>query len=285
MMFNGKKKNNNFVNNALDFINSDQARQMFGSMSAGAPFGQAYADSANWDLNRQMIEREQAMREMDFNNNLEDRAYNNALTMARINQISQPPAMPEQYEDVHGPNGNMIGQRNLTTNKFSSLPATKVPQDKTFDHEKDLRGEFRTMSKTFEETQRNFINMQENAADKTGASDVALVFSFFKTIDPTSTVREGEFATAASAAGLPQQLIAAFARLDSGEFLPDQLRVGLVDVAGRAYQQRVIDQQNLEERYNDLSQNYNLSPENVVRPGGLVRQDTLQSLKTKYGLK
>lgn len=45
-----------------------------------------------------------------------------------------------------------------------------------------------------------------NSTPATGAGDIAMVFNYMKILDPNSTVREGEFATAANAGGIPQSL-------------------------------------------------------------------------------
>jgi len=159
-----------------------------------------------------------------------------------------------------------VVQRNETTGevKVISEGGLLSPGD-IVRTEQDLRRDFDKQSKAFEKAQQNFLAMGDLAQDTTGASDVALVFSFFKTIDPTSTVREGEFATAAQAAGLPAQFIQSFARLDSGEILPPELRRDLVTSAGRFYRQRLTDQQAREGFYRDLASSAGVQPGNVVR--------------------
>ena len=48
--------------------------------------------------------------------------------------------------------------------------------------------------------------MERYAKAGTAASDMALIFAFMKMLDPTSTVREGEFATAQNAASIPERI-------------------------------------------------------------------------------
>lgn len=55
----------------------------------------------------------------------------------------------------------------------------------------------------------------------TGPASIALVFKFMKALDPTSVVREGEFATAEKSAGVPEAIRNTYNRLVSGERLGD----------------------------------------------------------------
>lgn len=52
-----------------------------------------------------------------------------------------------------------------------------------------------------------------------GPSAIAMVYKFMKSLDPASVVREGEFATAESASGVPTQIANIYNKLVSGERL------------------------------------------------------------------
>jgi len=117
----------------------------------------------------------------------------------------------------------------------------------------------------FEESQRSFQSMEGLAKQGTGAADIALGFAFFKTFDPTSTVREGEFAQAASAMGLGDRAIAIFNRLDAGEQFTPELRQELVDAASVAYDNQVQDISGLVEREQAFAGRYGINPEDIAR--------------------
>jgi len=55
----------------------------------------------------------------------------------------------------------------------------------------------------------------------TGPASIALVFKFMKALDPTSVVREGEFATAENSAGVPESIGNIYNKLVRGERLGD----------------------------------------------------------------
>jgi hypothetical protein len=132
----------------------------------------------------------------------------------------------------------------------------------------DVKGVRETNEKrfqAFEESQRAFQSMEGLAKQGTGAADIALGFAFFKTFDPTSTVREGEFAQAASAMGLGDRAIAILNRLDAGEQFTPDLRRELVDAASVAYNNQAQDIVGLVEREQAFAGRYGINPEDIVR--------------------
>jgi hypothetical protein len=118
---------------------------------------------------------------------------------------------------------------------------------------------------TFEESQRAYQSMSGLAELGTGAADIALGFAFFKTFDPNSTVREGEFAQAAGAMGLGDRAISIFARLDKGEQFTPQLRKELVEAAGVAYNNQVADIEGLVQRESEFAGRYGINPSDITR--------------------
>ena len=59
---------------------------------------------------------------------------------------------------------------------------------------------------------------------KSGPASIAMVFKFMKALDPTSVVREGEFATAENSAGIPEALRNTYNKLmEGGRLGPKQI--------------------------------------------------------------
>jgi hypothetical protein len=132
----------------------------------------------------------------------------------------------------------------------------------------DVKGVRETNEKrfqTFEESQRAYQSMSGLAELGTGAADIALGFAFFKTFDPNSTVREGEFAQAAGAMGLGDRAVSIFARLDKGEQFTPQLRKELVEAAGVAYNNQVADIEGLVQRESEFAGRYGINPSDITR--------------------
>lgn len=159
---------------------------------------------------------------------------------------------------------------NLATSKFGwekeqAAAEANAPTMPEFGDTWKMRSDFEKQARGFEEAQRQYFMMGDLARDATGASDIALGFAFFKTIDPTSTVREGEFAAAASAMGLNAALVQQFARLDKGEKFSPQLRQDLLQAAGHAYNQQAQDIQALYEREGQFAASMGVDPRLIVR--------------------
>ena len=64
-----------------------------------------------------------------------------------------------------------------------------------------------------------------------GPASIAAVFKFMKALDPTSVVREGEFATAENSAGIPEGISNFYNRMVRGERLGDTQFEQFVDTA------------------------------------------------------
>ena len=128
-----------------------------------------------------------------------------------------------------------------------------------------IKGDFEREAKTFEQAQRQFLTMENLKNDQTGASDVALGFAFFKTIDPTSTVREGEFASAAGALGVGGRIQGMLQKLDDGQKFTPQLREDLVNAARQAFEQQKTDIQALAQRTGEFSERYGIPATDVSR--------------------
>lgn len=81
------------------------------------------------------------------------------------------------------------------------------------------------------------------------ADDLALIFSFMRALDPNSTVREGEFALAQGAAGVPDRIRAYYEQARSGRRLTPEQRSDMVQTAYRLYLDRA-------RSYNEVAENY-----------------------------
>lgn len=98
-----------------------------------------------------------------------------------------------------------------------------------------LRKEFTSASKPFVEVSSAFDRVLAASNVPSAAGDIALVTNFAKMLDPGSVVRPGEFETAAAAAGLSDRIIAAAAKVDSGQILSPAQRQDFVDTARRQF--------------------------------------------------
>lgn len=71
-------------------------------------------------------------------------------------------------------------------------------------------------------------NIDKIKSNVRSVGDIALIFQFMKSIDPASTVREGEFATAQNTGGLPDRIFNQYNRILEGDTLTDEQRLGFI---------------------------------------------------------
>lgn len=105
-----------------------------------------------------------------------------------------------------------------------------------------LRSRFDTSRKDLVKTDAAFRKV--NSAPQTPVGDMSLIFGFMKLLDPGSTVREGEFATAEQAAGIPTRVKNLYNKAWSGEKLLPEQRAEFIAAARSAFdaQQTSADQ-------------------------------------------
>ena len=100
--------------------------------------------------------------------------------------------------------------------------------------------------------------VEKAALNPSAANDIALIFAYMKILDPTSAVREGEFATAADAGGIPQRVWARYNNLLRGERLNPEQRSDFLSSAYSLVKSQHANAQRVVERYHDLARGYNL---------------------------
>jgi hypothetical protein len=129
--------------------------------------------------------------------------------------------------------------------------------------EKQIRGEWTKLSSGVSDARRNYSIIETSAADQSGAGDIALVTSFMKMLDPTSVVRETEFATARDSGGLLATLQGYVSRIEDGKFLTEEQRADFKRLSNQ-YLKAAEDQvAPVRSSYEKLIDNYGLNPENI----------------------
>lgn len=153
-------------------------------------------------------------------------------------------------------------------------PIAALPKDKTedlskknaqaFDDSTKLRNEFINQSKDFKQVRDSYERIYESAQKPSAAGDLALIFNYMKMLDPGSTVREGEFANAQNAAGIPERVAAMYNNVIAGERLTEDTRKDFLGRSDMMYEAQLRGQTQLEDVYRGLAERSGFSPENVV---------------------
>lgn len=148
-----------------------------------------------------------------------------------------------------------------------------TPEDQ-FNRATKLRGEFTTASKDFVTQRDAFAKIQTAASDPSAAGDISLVYGFMKLNDPTSTVREGEFATAQNAGAVPERIRAAYNKAVNGERLADSVRKDFVNTSSRLYKASELQHNKLVDQYTGLAKKVGADPTQVALDSGIVTPTT-----------
>lgn len=128
--------------------------------------------------------------------------------------------------------------------------------------ENALRDDYTKQSKEFTVV-RDFYDRMKTAPT-TGAGDLALVFSFMKMLDPGSTVREGEYANAQNAAGVPEGIRGIVNNLVGGGKLGPEARKQIKDAAAQVWTTASGRHLAMTNQFANIAKRQRLRPENVI---------------------
>lgn len=127
-----------------------------------------------------------------------------------------------------------------------------------------LRQEFTKASQEFVGVLDAFDRLKFAAASETPAGDVALIFSFMKMLDPESTVREGEFATAEQAGSVPQRITSLYNRALEGTRLANDIRQDFLNQGKGIFVRQLQKQISREQEFSRLASEFRFPPEQVI---------------------
>lgn len=140
---------------------------------------------------------------------------------AEARALSSQPMTPYQREQLRIA-GLSAGRQNVDD----------IRQDQRM--EAQLRNQFQSRHQDFaarRDAYSTLRTLQNGGQD----SDIAFIYTYMKMLDPTSVVREGEFATAENAGGVPERLRNQYNRIMRGGRLSDTVRADMVTTARRLY--------------------------------------------------
>lgn len=108
------------------------------------------------------------------------------------------------------------------------------------------------------------------------AGDMSLVFSYMKMLDPGSTVREGEYANAQNAAGVPDKIRNAFNKAIDGELLSPDQRKDFLNQAKSMMTEQVGRYKAFSAPYTKLADKYGIDPSEVVLDLGFESDEPMR---------
>lgn len=158
--------------------------------------------------------------------------------------------------------GKIAATRALAAAGVEDENAGFKSKDEKVKAEGALRDDFLKQAKEFI-TMRDAKNRLDNL-EKTGAGDMALVFQFMKMLDPGSTVREGEYASAANSGGVPATVQSMYNKVVGGGVLGDKTRKEIMGQANKMFEAGAVQHDKLVTQFANVAKRSKLDPNNVI---------------------
>jgi hypothetical protein len=143
----------------------------------------------------------------------------------------------------------------------NQIAAGVIPVEKRPEAETKFRKEYNDQTKPFQEVKSAYGRVL--SSEDTAVGDLSLIFGYMKMLDPGSVVREGEFATAQNATGVPERIQNIYNKVVSGERLNASQRNSFKGQAKKLYEsageQETVVRQGLER----IAKGYGLNTANI----------------------
>lgn len=133
---------------------------------------------------------------------------------------------------------------------------------------RELRGitnDFNAQTADAQKVAKTYKVMENAVQNPSVAGDVSLVFNYFKTIDPQSTVREGEYDTIINATSVPDRIKNYAMRLKNGQKLSEGQRQDLLNTARQNVLSLVPQVESTVNNYRGFVSSLGRDPDKVIR--------------------
>lgn len=141
------------------------------------------------------------------------------------------------------------------------MAATNGDPAKKFDAEQKLRKEYTDNTKVFTDVSESYRRILASKDDAVG--DLSLIFGYMKMLDPGSVVREGEFANAQNAAGVPDRVLNTYNRILRGERLNQKQRESFKAQAGSLFKAAETREKEVRAGLSRVADSYKLDKDNI----------------------
>lgn len=136
-----------------------------------------------------------------------------------------------------------------------------IPADKRPEAERNIRKEYNDQTKVYQDVKAAYgrVKVSEDSA----VGDLSLIFGYMKMLDPGSVVREGEFATAQNAAGVPDRITNLYNRVISGERLNAGQRKSFKGQADKLFKSAAEQEKVVRDGLSRIAKGYGLNEQNI----------------------
>lgn len=198
-----------------------------------------------------------ALRKQDIMGTIAAAGQNNLINKVGTSELGQVKAREEQMADA--------GKNRLHMSMEREKAKAKGKGD-ALSYTQELRKELmgNQVVKDTQQLAAAHAKMKKAFATQTAGSDMGMIYGMMKMYDPGSTVREGEYATAEKAGGVPAQLLAMYNRLVGGGTLKPSVRADFMKQADQMMQSQVGRYKPLADEFGRLAEQAGTSRGDVV---------------------
>lgn len=168
---------------------------------------------------------------------------------------------------------DLTAQKNKNDAESNKLKASELANEKDYKKQNDLfnrtegiRKEY-TNHPTTKNTQllsEAMGKIQSAKGDATG--DMSLIYGFMKLQDPSSSVKEGEYAQAEQTRGIDSSIVALYNKARKGDKLDPEQRASIKESAANIYKSQLEQQKSVDEQYGKLAAKQGVPIDQAVMP-------------------
>ena len=158
---------------------------------------------------------------------------------------------------LHVVKGNLVNEQGKVV---YAAPATA--EEKANPQEPGLRSSFLNQATPHIQISQAYRKIE--TAPDTAAGDMSKIFGFMKILDPGSTVREGEYASAENARGVPDTVKAQYNKVISGQRLTPTQRTQFTQAAGDIVNSQKQQFEGQKKFYSDIALKNKIAPESII---------------------
>lgn len=189
-----------------------------------------------------------------------------SLAQATGQQPTQPGQLLSQVTDQDAAYNAVMGMAGLKAPDgmvFGPEGMKRAPPGMT--DIANLRKGYAAEAGDFADISKNFARLEGlYKAPPSGATDIGMIFSYMKTLDPRSVVREGEQATAENTGGIPSQVWTLYNKAINGERLSPEVRDNIYKASVAILQGSQGQNKNVEQSYRGMAERYGINPDDIV---------------------
>jgi len=167
--------------------------------------------------------------------------------------INTAPELPK----YHVVKGNLVNEQGKV---IYAAPVTA--EEKANPAEAGLRSSFLNQATPHIQISQAYRKIE--TAPDTAAGDMSKIFGFMKILDPASTVREGEYASAENARGVPDTVRAQYNKVQTGQRLTPNQRTQFTQAAGDIVNSQKQQFEGQKKYYSDIAVKNRIAPESII---------------------